>query len=575
MEGIDVDNIVRHWIPDVPYIWYDDKDWKKAKRKYIFSMHHYKIICDLRISLIKGFASKDADVVRACRYVKNYFMCGTYFHLSYDYLKNIRVNGSPAYFPKVERIDVDNLYSYLGLSHPNIDDMKKFLHELLQEPKQLFSPIILPSPKYEKSKVKLRKNEAFRFYGGLWYLSNVGKYEGVCTIISEPWRKFSPSHRATVTIADIIDIHIYVDSPDFKNVLIDFGSQKELIHLCMKNKKIKRIFINLSWQIIFAEYAHANLLIIDKEYYKVYLFDPWGKTEFEETITVMPALMKRLGLEMYDWEYIPSIEWCPIKSFQQLEKYEEEKIDDYSGYCAIWTLWIIDTLLRNPDVEYDTIIRKALQSLAKEAPDFRDFIRRYAKAIEKYSDMLREEIGVDIPEGVSKPKLSEEDTRKFNKYAQDLYDRYYSSLSQFRKGRKWDLKGYTYFTLKTDPVNYEIYIIGNIFRKHYVFRGIEKSFGINIKTFYSHAIIKTSASVWKKINKKIYGLKKIKIPKDINVVVLKTKIKVCSKKPFSNDMISLFKILKMSELRGGKCFSGNKTFSLKYIVSKLFNVEIE
>jgi len=461
MEGVDYDHLVGRWIKDVPYVLsYDNskEGWRSLKREYLIPSY----MSSSPATAYREFAGLVDKLKRECSVISRIF--DAVVAMGKGDLENIRVNGSPAYFPARFSNNINVIYDYLGIKPPSPQKMGEFWEHLSQEIKpepRLMVPS--PAPKYreEKKRTVLKAGSERALYLTFWYLENVNRYPGVCMPISRPSSRAIRDIRILYQVPDII---IYVEKEDFSE--IDYRGvvdKTNLLNLCMQIDDIKCIFLSVSWNYSFKKDAHANLFIINKKIQEngsrdVYIFDPWGKTEYEKTLSVMPIVMNQLGIgeaNGYKWNFIPSLEWCPVYSFQNLEREVEERIGDYGGFCATWTFWVVDTLLRNPDFKYETVIRKALQSLSEKSPDFNNFIRDYAKTIEKFGQKIQKTMGINIHTETGKVvNLDLKSLEKLERYVGDIYLDYFDSLRSRRliqnlKGTdKTNLSGLKY--TKTD-----------------------------------------------------------------------------------------------------------------------------
>jgi len=404
------------------------------------------------------------DVIR-------YFQATTYV----DVDKEIRVNGYPIHLPgrylsRERYLDSSGLYDYLGLKPLTAAQTKGWEKSLLVKsddprppPPVLEIEVPLPSTSTpvprkgaQPKGIQLKREPSRAIHLMFWYLRHIGKYPGVCMPLS------SQGFDNMVNIMKSYSITIYIKKVDFSEIdLPEWVVQKdfyEIAKLCMKSPTIERIFIPISWQYQWAHSAHANFLLIDKTVTNddgtknVYIFDPWGETEHAKTIEVLPRVMNWLDIganQGYKWKYHASATWCPNMSFQRLESRigaDAKRIGDYGGFCAVWSMWVLETLLKNPGEPYDVLVRSALNKASKITPDFRRFIRRYAHTIEEYGDEMRRKLNIEFrtpPKAARKaPGASQEiqkgvfsgsDLVKFPKHVKSIRDESVSDLKRKRK----------------------------------------------------------------------------------------------------------------------------------------------
>jgi len=170
--------------------------------------------------------------------------------------------------------------------------------------------------------------------------------------------------------------------PDFSEYIIKMVS-------CTYNKTRFVIIplllkFNLSNEII----LHQNLLIYDKIKGEIERFEPHGS--FTYNLLVDDVFNTKLDQEILTFfnerkhlfgkikKYYKPLDFCPDISLQRLEKNQESKDFDPSGFCSMWVIWYIDVRLNNQNKNRRQVIDLAIKKIQKMDIGFRNFIRNYA-----------------------------------------------------------------------------------------------------------------------------------------------------------------------------------------------------
>ena len=196
-------------------------------------------------------------------------------------------------------------------------------------------------------------------------------------------------------------------APDTLNYPQDLGEQLED---CIK-RGTQTICLLLS--IRGSSWAHMNVLIYKPFLKTIERFEPHGnilrlsdrpdsqpydlhfdQTEFYDfnlnsnltklfTKTLQPYLKEHTPI------FIPNFEVCPRLGFQAIES--KITSENESGFCQVWSLWLMHLSLLNPLVETSTLISTCLM-IGEHHPDyFRSLIRGYYALInEETDDFLKE-----------------------------------------------------------------------------------------------------------------------------------------------------------------------------------------
>lgn len=386
----DWDAEVGRWIDGIPYIWEKSTEWNRCRRLYVVN-GMARFVLGENPNISNGYLP---NVDKECKKVSGYFEI-LYFDLGKKYTfhgKDVRINGMRVTFPYRD-MDVHMFYDYLGIKQPTYDYIKRWPEHLTSEKLASAGNIVLPT--VHSSNESLKRGESFYITTMIWYLKYVGKNPGLCMPIS-----MLPDLPNQGLSSHVFNILIFLSDPNtVKNIYIS----PDIIHiveLCSKNEKIRYILLPISLQYWRGD-AHANLMLIDLKNYNsdktrnVYLFDPWGEGEFN-VVQFLPTLMTKLKFkDPKKWKYHAPVDWCPTRSLQRLE---HATVGDtslhYVGYCQMWTFWFIDVLIRNPNIPITELIRRAQIQLSEKNPDFRKFIREYAKNMERYTDEQKVKLGI-------------------------------------------------------------------------------------------------------------------------------------------------------------------------------------
>lgn len=376
---IDWDTEVGYWLDNVPYIWDADKDWKLCKRRYILNSDTKKIthVVYHDHGYLNGAFSR-------CKKISGYFKILYYNVDNFTFHdRDIRINGTRVFFPYLG-LNINSFYDYLGIPQPNNKKIQEWNLHLVSVKKQ---NIKIRLPDVSPQKKDLRLKESTFLFSMMWYLKYSSKNMNICTPIGTIKNLENQSRTAGV-----FSILVYLKEGGQISLIYIDDNIINIVVECSKNKKIKYILLPVALQYTWSNKAHANLLLIDLKNYNqdksrnVYLFDPWGKGEFDMSHVIYP-IMTRLKFRSKDWKIHTPEMWCPKMSFQMLEyKRTNSEEHNYPGYCQIWVFWFMDVLMHNPDVPLNELVRIAHSQLSEKNPQFMKFIRNYAISMEKYVD---------------------------------------------------------------------------------------------------------------------------------------------------------------------------------------------
>ena len=158
------------------------------------------------------------------------------------------------------------------------------------------------------------------------------------------------------------------------------------------NKRFAAVFISL----IYDKMLHANVLIYDLKNMTVERFEPYGNTMgidggiddvLEEELTWNTGL-----------KYIKPDNYLPVAGFQTVSDENNsinKKAGDFGGFCLAWSLWYLETKLKNPDVASKILVDKVINKISKLDIKFSEYIRNYSNKINTKRVEYLKLIGID------------------------------------------------------------------------------------------------------------------------------------------------------------------------------------
>lgn len=140
---------------------------------------------------------------------------------------------------------------------------------------------------------------------------------------------------------------------------------------------------------------HANVLIYDCESNEIERFEPngciverkytkSGKRNYWYQIDKFDTQFEKIAKSLFGAKYVPVKINCPFIGLQDAQDSERlTKYSDPGGFCASWTLFIIDMQLRNPSKTLTEIQLLAMKRLQKSPRSLTTFIRSFSEFIVK------------------------------------------------------------------------------------------------------------------------------------------------------------------------------------------------
>ena len=223
------------------------------------------------------------------------------------------------------------------------------------------------------------------------YIYLIKKYSASCSIFNDAFRM--QTHGAA------INYNISTKTLSFSRNLT------EQMHDCvMRGSEL--IFITLY---MFApKGAHVNLLIYRPFKKIVERYEPhgqetgWGSNEYSEydlnkqlkqlfEQTIAPVMKE------YTPVYRTPLEICPLNrnGFQGIENMLPQTSNE-EGYCQMWSMFMMETILLNPTVNTQTLIENCI-AIGKNDPSyFKNVIRGYTNQIAREIKLYLKEVKLDI-----------------------------------------------------------------------------------------------------------------------------------------------------------------------------------
>ena len=398
----DLDTYIGLWLRDVPYVWLQTDDPHSTTilsghiRKYILPKIAYPLIfqrlsgeyTDLDSEYILPFSNKRRCGIEQLRMFMVYDPVniqgfGMWVHSNVPY--EIRVNGRkvniPKYLTSSTTTTAYDVYDVLGLRFPNPEKVMNWQTSLMikltePQPPPLFKRIRVPTLTLTEAK----KLKAVKDVGELhrrWldslllraYKINGSNKAKICAPMAK-----GKGYESFAVIGDIRGSTVTIRDTQLLSSLKDCSESKVVL-------------VPILWNLLDSDEAHMNLLVIVSSI--AYIFDPWGSTFLEATTIKrgVKQILKKTGLDDGILDVVESERWCPKLSFQTLEGYNERaklRPESYrKGFCVVWVLWMIETLLINPDIPPSELPRLAIQRAIADGGSLRETIEAYSNTIQQ------------------------------------------------------------------------------------------------------------------------------------------------------------------------------------------------
>lgn len=398
-----MDTYIGLWLRDVPYIWLQTDDPTSTTilsghiRKYLLPRIAYPRLLQhlngtytpLDAEYILPFSSLSTCSIEQLRMFMVYHSLKIEgFGMWVDKTNyEIRVNGRkvniPQYLTSSTTATIYDVYDVLGLRFPTFEQLFDWQSTLMvkltaPQPPPLFKRIRLPSSIPSDQRFKDRpsttidKGTLYRKWLDIlllraYKISGNQRRAKICSPLAG-----GKGYESFAVIGDITSTAVSIrDTP--------------LLYSLKECKDSKIVVIPVLWNLKKGNDAHMNLLILVSSI--LYVFDPWGSSFFEaQSIKKgVREILRKAGIEGV-LDIVESERWCPKLSFQTLEGYDERgrlRPSQYKkGFCVVWVLWMIETLLINPNIPPAELPRLAIQRALDDEGSLRDTIESYAEAIQ-------------------------------------------------------------------------------------------------------------------------------------------------------------------------------------------------
>ena len=198
----------------------------------------------------------------------------------------------------------------------------------------------------------------------------------------------------------LINEHIEINFKKLKyHIPYDYSHK---INKCFTEKKIRYIIIPIA--LIYENYAHYNIVIINKEKKTFEYFEPMGFIqihqlpyfEVENHIYGIINFLFSGKIDLY--KFVNANINCPV-GLQKMQNdaydesfigkygplYKNGKMYSYYGLCVAWCLLLIHLRILNPDEEINNIVEYLMTKYNRE--ELHSYIKRYMYLIENTKDL--------------------------------------------------------------------------------------------------------------------------------------------------------------------------------------------
>jgi hypothetical protein len=74
---------------------------------------------------------------------------------------------------------------------------------------------------------------------------------------------------------------------------------------------------------------------------------------------------------------------------------QNKKTVDLDGYCLAWSLWYIETKMKNPNINSEILVDKSIKNIISMELKFSEYIRNYSNKINEYRIENFKSIGIN------------------------------------------------------------------------------------------------------------------------------------------------------------------------------------
>ena len=401
-EAEQIDSFVRHWVKDVPYVivrsdaksvTVDDETWKSYGRRYILQTDlngASKGNLLTEFATLRSVISDDLSVLQGvCADVLRYFQFGSPMNTR-SIASSLRINGVRLVLPRdtKRRITIVDLYEFLDLPMFNLESLtiinEKGWHAVISPPRGT-EPLIQGLKAEDVGTVMVN---------GLSHIFSRDDIDGcLLRIPVEGMGMDAPSYSTQSKLyqktAGVAMFHMAIMIAEsqqlwaFSLVANMYAAYSYAMNRCVVSER--------RWIVTYIGFhegsqGHGNVLLIDKHRGEVYLFDPHGHQMGWDQDKIAEDVLSALGVPsaIYGWRVRAREDWCPRLGGQMLEMRGREA--EVGGYCSAWSMWIIELLMKYPDVELSVLHKRALQNISlRYDGDVSQFIEEYTQRLKTSS----------------------------------------------------------------------------------------------------------------------------------------------------------------------------------------------
>jgi hypothetical protein len=220
--------------------------------------------------------------------------------------------------------------------------------------------------------------------GAFSYFAVLKKFKGECIPI------FKHSYELHISLK-INTTKKY--TPIFKEPIL-LNSFGEALKKCIdRGVSVICIFLNIEFGL--SKNGHANMLIYRPFERTVERFEPHGEAfansrSGDSSINAQLSKLFEEKLHSYtegEVRFVPPNELCPNKKgFQTLEGQIKKLNIEGGGFCMMWSLFVMEMVLNNPNKSTLQIIEKVMEITKKDPQYLANIIRGYVVGVEKTLD---------------------------------------------------------------------------------------------------------------------------------------------------------------------------------------------
>jgi DNA ligase 1 len=221
---------------------------------------------------------------------------------------------------------------------------------------------------------------------GIGYVAVLNKFKGECIPIFED--KYTKEMHIELSI-NTKKKYTHIFNSDY--ILEQFG--KSLKKCIDRNISVICIFLYLRFDN--KSDGHQNLLIYRPFERIIERFEPHGKlygNDIRDNLNINAQLTELFEVKLNPYtngrvRFFPPNEICPYyKGFQTLEEQIKGLSIEGTGFCTMWSLFVMEMILNNPSKSTLQVIEEVMHITNKDPEYLKDIIRGYVVGIEQILD---------------------------------------------------------------------------------------------------------------------------------------------------------------------------------------------